>query len=157
MSRKEKIRVESFRAPMTTPKYQSSSSKSILVAGGGVPPVRYVVLSSNMYASGDDDATRRDHIVFEQWPIPRSYEVVAGYWLPVFFVFRVSPKPWAVDAYICVRFYIYRELAGGLGGLGGLGVENLVFDFAHPSGAPRTSHFVGVEYGVLLGCVWRFG
>jgi hypothetical protein len=80
--------------------------------------------------------------------------VVAGYWLPVFFVFLVSPRVWAVDIYICVPLTIYRELAGGLGDLG---VENLVFDFAHPSGALRTSHLVGVEYGVLLGCVWRFG
>ena len=110
-----------------------------------------------MYASGDHAAAAADHIFFEQWPIPRSYGVVAKYWLPVFFVFRVSPKPWAVDAYICVPLAIYRELAGGQGGQGGQGVENLVFDFAHPSGAPRTSHFVGVEYGVLLGCVWRFG
>jgi len=106
-----------------------------------------------MYASGDDDATTRPHC-FQAMAYPS--ELRGGRWILVtrFFVFRVSPKPWAVDIYICVPLAMYRELAGGQGGLG---VENLVFDFAHPSGAPRTSHFVGVEYGVLLGCVWRFG
>ena len=110
-----------------------------------------------MYASGDPTRPDATTLFFADSHHPRFVRWSQQMIRHVFFVFRVSPKPWAVDAYICVRFYIYRELAGGLGGLGGLGVENLVFDFAHPSGAPRTSHFVGVEYGVLLGCVWRFG
>ena len=78
--------------------------------------------------------------------------MVAGFPEPVFLDFFVSQKLWAVDPYRRVPRYIDSGLGGRAGGRGG---ENLVFDFATATGQLRTSHLVGVEYGLLPGCVCR--